>query len=97
MIEYIDSIIRITGGADALIGAKIKNEAGELLTDIMSHLMLYHPQDELVATIHGAVAEDGVHEYLVPAELTEGVTEKWWYCVCVGDEPICFKQPFYIV
>ena len=95
-VEYIDSIIKITGGANALIGAEIVDTSGNRVTDVRSHLMLYHPQDELVATVHGTVADDGIHEYLVPAELTKGVVAKWWYCICINNEPLCFKQPFYI-
>ena len=95
-VEYIDSIIKVSGGANALIGANIVDTSGNQVSE-KSHLMLFYPQDELQATVNGTIADDGVHEYLVPASLTEGVKGKWWYCVCVNNEPICFKQPFYIV
>lgn len=94
MIEYVGNAIRATAGEDVCISAKITDNAGEIV-DIHSHLMIYDDL-ALLATIDG-VFDGEVWSYSLAADTTRGLQGRYWYCICVANESLCFKQPIYFV
>lgn len=91
-VEYIRDIIKITAGEDAEIGAVITDEEGEPITEDVS-LMLHLEEECLIDGVY----IDECWTFTVPAELTEGLKGKYWYCICQGESTLCFRTPLYLM
>ena len=95
MIEYLHSAIRATAGEDICICAKITDDEGAAIDNAHCHVMLYDDLS-LLATVDGACV-DGAWEYIIPADVTRGLHGRFWYCICVDNTSLCFKQPIYLI
>lgn len=96
MIEYLYNAIRATAGSEIVVGAEITNDEGHYITE-GCHFMLFDKDKELIATIDGTYLEEGNWEFTIPAETTEGLNGRYWYCMCYHNDHLCFKQPIYLV
>lgn len=94
MIEYIYDAIKSTAGADITINAKITDVDGAVITDGCA-LMLYD-NDSMITSVSGSYAADE-WSFTIPANVTDGLCGRYWYCIYAHDNPICFKQPIYLV
>ena len=94
MIEYIYDAIKSTAGADITINAKITDVDGAVITDGCA-LMLYD-NDSMITSVSGSYADDE-WSFTIPANVTDGLCGRYWYCIYAHDNPICFKQPIYLV
>ena len=95
MIEYLYNAIRALAGQDITITAIVANEQGEPITE-GCHIMLFNPDRELLATIDGTYKQDGEWDFTIPADTTEGLYGRYWYCICQHDKSLCFKEPIYL-
>lgn len=96
MIEYLYNAIRATAGQEIVVGAEITDANGQFLEE-GCHLMLFDPNKELIATIDGIYLNEGNWEFTIPAETTEGLHGRYWYCMCYHSDNLCFKEPMYLV
>ena len=97
MIEYLYNCIRATSGQDIAIAAEITDTNGDVVTS-MCHVMLYSPEEELIATHDGVYDEENSQWiFTIPAEATKGLQGRYWYCLCHHESNLCFKQPLYLV
>lgn len=93
MIEYLYNTIRATAGDIMPITAIITDDEGKEITD-GCHFMLYSNDDKLIKTVMGDYS-NGEWVFQVPtAELDKG---KYWYCICLDNEKLCFKQRIYLI
>ena len=60
-----------------------------------SHLMIYDDL-ALLETING-VFDGEMWSYTIPADATKGRVGRYWYCICVENTSLCFKQPLYLI
>lgn len=97
MIEYLYNAIRATAGQDITISAAITDDDGNILTE-GCHIMFFDPDKELIATFDGEFNEE-INEwsFTIPAETTEGLNGRYWYCICYFNANLCFKEPIYLV
>lgn len=95
MIEYLHNAVRATAGEDICICAKITDDSGIAIENGHCHVMLYDDLS-LLATVDGACI-DGAWEYVIPADVTKGLCGRYWYCICVENSSLCFKQPIYLI
>lgn len=93
MIEYLYDCIRATAGTTITIAARVVDNDDNAVTD--DCMLLIH-LDEQDIHIHGELKEDTWY-FTIPAETTEGINGRYWYCVKHGDEQLCFKQPIYFI
>lgn len=97
MIEYLSNAIRATAGTTLNIAAKITDEEGAPVTT-GAHFMLFDESAaELLVVVNGSYyAADDYWEFVIEKDLTANKCGRYWYCICVDTEPLCFKQPFYL-
>lgn len=95
MIEYLHNAIRAMAGADIVIEAKITDESGSIVTTGCK-LMIHTPDEAMIAAIDGVCVAE-VWQFIIPAELTEGLKGRYWYCIQHEGKPLCFKEPLYLV
>lgn len=94
MIEYLYDAIRASAGQDITVAAKITDDEGNLITSGCD--LMLHNDKEMIARIDGAF--DGeVWNFTVPAEITQGLEGRYWYCICHNNSNICFKEPLYLI
>ena len=92
MIEYLYNAIRATAGEDVCVCSRITDDSGNVINN-HAHLMLY---DDLLLldTVDGSF--DGKYwDFVIPGEITRGLKGRYWYCICVENSSLCFKQPIY--
>lgn len=97
MIEYINNAIRATSGSNITLAAMITDDDGNTITS-GAHFMLFDEDGaECIAVVNGSYyAEQGIWEFMLESIITAGKCGRYWYCICVDSEPLCFKQPFYL-
>lgn len=95
MIEYLYNAIRATAGQDITIAAELTNTSGEPIAE-GCHIMLFDPDKNMIATIDG-VCNGTEWSFTIPAEITEGKSGRYWYCICHYNTNLCFKEPIYLV
>ena len=97
MIEYLSNAIRATAGTTLNIAAKITDEEGAPVT-AGAHFMLFDESAaEVLVVVNGSYyAADDYWEFVIEKDLTANKCGRYWYCICVDTEPLCFKQPFYL-
>lgn len=93
MIEYLYDAIRATAGTDITIAAEITEDNGDNITE-NCHLVLHI--GDVMKAFKGEL-KDGVWEFIIPAEITKGLTGRYWYCIKRNDTMLCFKQPIYLI
>lgn len=97
MIEYLYDAIRATTGQDILIAAEITDDNGIVLTE-GCYINLFSPEKELIASFDGEYNEEnGEWIFTIPAEQTEGLVGRYFYCIAYNGQSLCFRQPLYLV
>lgn len=95
MIEYLYDAIRATSGQPIGITAKLTKEEGEIIeTPCELHLF---DDDGMIAAAPGIHLGEGVWQFEIAAEDTEGRTGRYWYCIGNEGQSLCFKKPLYLV
>lgn len=95
MIEYFYDAIKASAGKEICIAARVSTENGTTLTD-QCHLTLSREDGSTVVSVVGSLLDDA-WQFVIPADATEGLRGRFWYCICTNDADLCFKQPFYLV
>lgn len=95
MIEYLYDCIRATSGENLVINAVITETDGTPVENNCA-LMLYS-ENEMIGSYEGKHYGRGVWEFIIPAEITNGLSGRYYYCICERDNKLCFKQPIYFM
>ena len=97
MIEYIDNAIRATAGSNLTLAAMVSDDEGNPVTSGVHFMLFDKDRTECIAVVDGNYyADEDIWEFLIEKDITTGKCGRYWYCVCVDSEPLCFKQPFYL-
>ena len=97
MVEYLYNAIRATAGQDITITAEITNDSGTVLTE-GCHIMLFDPEKEPIGTFNGTYSEeDNEWAFVIPKDITTGLSGRYWYCICYYNQNLCFKEPIYLM
>lgn len=94
MIEYLYNAIRATAGEDITITADITDDSGECINDGCA-LMLW--DDEKLLTSVGGMLVDELWSFTIPADKTDGLSGRYWYCISHNNNKLQFKEPLYLV
>lgn len=94
MVEYLYDAIRATAGTDISISAQVIDTTGNPVTEDCD--FIFYMSDSSILTI-GGIYTDNAWVFTIPAEYTENLKGRYWYCVKHDDEHLCFKQPIYLV
>ncbi len=93
MIEYLYDVIRATSGQDIVVNAVITTDDGDNYEEGCG-LRLYD-DEKMLFRVAGTF--DGEQwSFRIPAENTEGLVGRYWYCICHNNNNLCFKTPFYL-
>lgn len=93
MIEYLFNTIRATAGDVAAVSAVITDDNGTPITS-GCEFMLHDCDENLLKTVMGDY-KDGEWTFHVP---TEGLPKgKYFYCICMDGEKLCFHQRMYLI
>ena len=97
MIEYLYDAIRAHAGNDLVISAEITDVLNEPIVE--KCVLWLHDKDKetMIAEIKGQYSEEEGWTFTIPAELTEGLEGRYWYCIRHEGTSLCFKQPIYLV
>lgn len=95
MIEYLHNAIRAMAGADIIIEAKVSKENGSAITT-GCRLVLHTPDEKMLIAVNGDYVGE-VWQFIIPAEVTKGLKGRHWYCIQYNENPLCFKEPLYLV
>lgn len=93
MIEYLYDAIRASAGQPIIITADIQND-GTSLTEGCG--LMLHSDSEMLCRVEG-VYDGEMWSFTIPAEITEGLKGRYWYCICYDNTQLCFKEPIYLV
>jgi hypothetical protein len=97
MIEYLFDAIRATTGQDIHIAAEITDDNGIVLTE-GCYINLFSPDKEYIASFDGEYNEEnGEWIFTIPAEATEGLVGRYFYCIAYNGQSLCFRAPLYLV
>lgn len=96
MIEYLYDAIRAHAGNDITITAIATDNNGEDITENVSLVLHDKDRKTMIAEFEGKHV-DGEWLFFIPAEITEGLNGRYWYCVTHKGSALCFKQPIYLV
>lgn len=103
MVEYLYDAIRCSAGVDNMINAYITDELagsgeGEIITDGCEFILHDGTTDKVISKVIGKFdTELSVWEFVIPAEVTEGLRGRYKYCIMREGQNLCFKQPIYIL
>jgi hypothetical protein len=93
-IEYLYDAIRATASEEINISAVITDDEGLNITD-NCYLALYDDETELIK-VYGAF--DGAEwTFTIPADVTEGLSGRYWYAIGRNNTNMCFKTPIYLM
>lgn len=95
MIEYFYNAIKAVSGQPISISANITDENGLSITENCK-LMLHEDNKDLCAVDGVYLAEQDLWLFIVPAEMTKGLSGRYWYCIMKDGMNLCFKQPIYL-
>lgn len=96
MIEYLYDCIRATNGEDVEICAIIEDDSGTAVTEGCGLRLFNDTVETMLYRAEGVYSND-MWTFVLPADITEGLKGRYWYCFCQGDRTLCFKQPIYFV
>lgn len=93
MIENLYNAIRATAGSPIPVEVRITG------TEVSEHCHLMLFDDVLLLGTYGGEynAETDTWLFTIPSEDTEGLTGRYWYCICEKENKLCFRQPLYLV
>ena len=92
MLEYLFNSIKATAGEDAVIIANIAEDGVDITEGcgLMLHI------NNKVLHYSGEYKNELWH-FTIPGEDTKGLKGRFWYCLCRGEQTLCFKEPIYFV
>lgn len=97
MIEYLYDAIKAVAGQEFAVNAWITDEEENVITENCC-FALHDKDGNMIAKVDGVYLEDNLMwEFTVPAEVTEGLKGRHWYCIMNANSNMCFKQPIYLV
>lgn len=98
MIEYLYNAIRALPGNDIVISAEVTNNADKLITEGCSLVFHDKDRDTMIAKIDGVYDEESEEwTFTIPAELTKGLSGRYWYCIQHEGNSLCFREPIYLI
>jgi hypothetical protein len=98
MIEYLYNAIRARANAEITIGAAITDEQGNILTEGCNLTIFAPDKEEVLFSLSGVYNEETQEwGFIIPAEKTQGLDGRYWYCISYFNTPLCFKEPIYFV
>lgn len=96
MIDTIGNIIKAVAGQPIGLSAQVIDETGDSITKNI-RLCLYD-DDKLLYCADGLyLPEFDLWQFEIPAEITEGLEGRYWYCFQYDGNNLCFKNPIYLV
>lgn len=95
MIEYLYNAIRAAAGNDLAITAEITDDNGVTIESGCKLVFHDKDRDTMLAEIAGNYV-DGEWMFIIPAELTKGLSGRYWYCIRCNESSLCFKEPIYL-
>lgn len=93
-IEYLYNAIRASAGEEVCVCAEAFDEEGAAITENCS--LLIHDDTGTLWRGNGTYADD-CWSFTIPAEVTENLKGRYWYCIRHNETRLCFKQPIYFV
>ena len=97
MIEYLYDAIRALAGSEIKVHTWATDENENIITEGCS-LVLHDKEKKMMASIPGTFDEEvSMWDFVIPAEMTEGLKGRYWYCIQHEDNALCFMQPIYLV
>lgn len=96
MVEYIYNVIRAVAGQPIEVHAIAVNPDETLITENCT-LALHSDEEDLIQVPGTFLAEEGLWQFVIPADATAGLHGRYWYCVMHDGENLCFKEPIYLV
>ena len=98
MVEYLYDAIKAVAGQSITVNAWITDEDENVITSDCSFMLHDENGDKLLATVDGIyLPENLMMEFTLPAEATQGLKGKYWYCIQHANSNLCFMQPIYLV
>lgn len=92
LIEYLANAIRATAGEEIVIVANIAEDG----VDITSGCgIMLHIGDDMV--MFDGEYKDELWYFTIPAEATQGLQGRYFYCLYRDDYTLCFKEPIYLM
>ena len=96
MIEYLYDAIRAVAGQDFTVTAKIVDDEGNVVTDGCK--FMFYPDNDTIVAIEGTYYTDiQSWQFNIPANVTKGLTGRYFYCIQRDGKNLCFKTPLYLV
>lgn len=96
MIEYLYDVIRASSGQPIGITAKLTKEDKTPITT-PCFLTFYGKDKEKLTSVEGNHLGEGVWQFELAAEVTEGLEGRHWYCIGNDGVSLCFKKPLYLM
>lgn len=94
-LEYLYDCIRATSGENVSIDAEITDFEGGQITDGCS-LALYDLYGATITTVDGTYSQqDGMWRFDIPANATENLHGRYFYCVLRNHVGLNFSTPIY--
>jgi oligoribonuclease (3'-5' exoribonuclease) len=95
MIEYLYDAIRAVAGQEINVAAVITDDAGAVITEGCKFAL--HIGDEMFAFDGIYIPATQNWQFTIPAEITKGLSGRYYYCIQKDGSNLCFKTPFYLV
>ena len=92
MIEYLHNAIRATAGADIEIVSKVTEDS----EPVLGVCFMLHTDETKMLAFPGELI-DGIYKFIIPADVTKGLSGRYEYCLAKENQPLCFKEPIYFV
>ena len=96
MIEYLFNAIRAVAGQDLTIEAKITDDSGAEIVEGCA-LMLHFEDDTMYAAEGTYYADIQRWQFTIPADVTKGLSGRYFYCIQHNGANLCFKEPIYLL
>ena len=93
-IEYLYDAVRATSGDDIVICAVITDDDGASVTD-GCYLAFYDDENELTKVYGDFDGEQW--NFIIPADVTAGLSGRYWYTIGRNFADISFKSPIYLI
>ena len=98
MIEYLYNGIRAHAGNHLTISAVVTNSIGEEVTSGVALMFHDKDRDTVLYEAVGTYSEEAKEfTFVIPKEITEGKSGRYWYCIMHEGNALCFKEPIYLV
>lgn len=96
MIEYLHDAIRAVAGQEIAVNATITDDLDMPVTTDCK-LILHDDDTELFVATGIYLEEDTSWTFNIPANVTTGLSGRYWYDIQHEGNNLCFKKPIYLV